>query len=163
MEEDIANYALEITAGLHNTLDNENFMEDQFGNGFKYIKNELNLIDGCIKGEVPGAAFKVGEFVSRKGSELVQVNHRSYTESRGWVYGITYASVNKETQTLNASGGASCWWNEDEFKKIDDPLLLLIIKKYFLTKEKDDLKRQLINAEKQLDKLAYSLNVVKGI
>lgn len=169
MDKQVKDYALEIIDTLHGWLSNEDFMEDQFKEDFKLFKREISDIEKCINNDLPSAKFEVGEFVYdckyTKGEKLdtniVEINSRSFTETRGWVYGINYIKIDKETSEITG-GGSSYWWDESDFEKMDDPLLLLIIKKHQLDSKKQKHQHELKQIDSQLDMIRYSLNVVKG-
>ncbi|MBU8567610.1 hypothetical protein KM914_14395 [Virgibacillus pantothenticus] len=170
MDKQVKDYALKIVGSLHHWLNDEEFMESQFNDDFKLLKQEISDVEKCINNELPGSKFEVGEFVydckytkgKKLDTEIVEIGSRSFTESRGWVYAKNYRKINKETSEITG-GGSSCWWDESDFEKIDDPLLLLIIKKHQLESEKRKHQHELKRIDDQLGKICYSLNVVKGL
>lgn len=169
MDKEVINYAFEITKKLHSWLNNDNFMEEQSKDNFKLIKDQIDHINGCLKNEIPGAVFHIGEFVHKCPYEkeklitnVVEIKSRSFVEPRGWVYEIGYKIIDQKTAKIT-SGGGSCWWDESDFKKITDPLLLLIIKKHQLENEKNKMDREINQIKNNLDKLNYALNVVSSL
>jgi hypothetical protein len=152
--------ALELINSLSKYLDDEDFMEEQFRNKFSLWKRELNVLKAFVKDDVTGALFEVGEYVL-KGNTVVEINSRSFTETRGWVYAISYRNIDKEK--LNVSyGGSSCWWNEEDFKKLEDSFSKLIIKKHKLEKEERIKENELKHIRANLGKLEFSLDIIRG-
>lgn len=169
MNEKIREYALEVIKGIEKYFDNEELMEEQFSSGFRYLKEELQNLKLLVQDELPGAKFEVGEFVydckftkgEKRKNEIVEINNRSYTENRGWVYGITYRKVDTDNCEVTGGGG-SAWWDEKSFKKLDDPLLQLIVQKHKLKQEKSNNQYKVKKLESEIEKINYSLRIIRG-
>lgn len=144
--------------------------EDSLNGDFKRnITDEVDTLEQCIDGALEQPKFEVGEFVydckyekDEKNKSVVQINSRSYSEDRGWIYFINYVGIDKKTSEVTV-GGSSGWWDEKCFKKIDDPLLLMIIHKWKLEKELHQMNVNAKSLESKLEKIYYALRVASGV
>lgn len=119
----------------------------------------------AIRGEkgrfqrIPVPKFHQGQLIlDKKDNDVVQVESRSWTKERGWVYSINYTKVYSDH--INQEGGSSCWWDENKFTLITDYLLKLKAEIFYRKEKKRQLEWQTKQIGEELSKLQYTFKTI---
>lgn len=118
-----------------------------------YFRNEKGQIN-----TIPINKFSHNEIV--KGSSkhyskttFVMLTEPTYTETRGWVYGIHF--INRQ----GGGSGASFAYEENNFEKLDNTRDILYANRYYAKATINKLKKELLQKESELEKIEYCLSI----